>query len=251
LLGNRSDLIADLGCDFDSMAQRLQEHSFAQRRLVHEVSHELRSPLTRLQLAIGLAQRDPQKLAANLDRIESESLKLQELLENMLMLAQLQPGSALPREEIDLRELIIAIARDARFEAKAQQRDVILYGEDRCFASVNATLLSRAFDNILRNAIKYTAPATVVDIFIYRDDENFCARVCDCGPGVDASAMPLLFEPFYRAAMQRPDTHGYGLGLAIARGAIELHGGSITASNRRGGGLQMLIVLPLSQIIGD
>lgn len=247
LLGNRSAAIADLGGDFDSMAQFLQEYSSAQRRLIHEASHELRSPLTRLQIAIGLAKRDPEGLLANLDRIESESLKLQGLLENMLMLAQLQHGTDLPLEAIDLHDLFATVVRDAQFEAKALQRDVVLQGSAHCCARVNTGLLSCAIDNILRNAIKYTAPETTIDVFIRCDPENFHIDICDCGPGVDDSDAIQIFEPFYRAANQHTAPQGYGLGLAIARSAIELHGGSIGASNRPGGGLQVSIALPLSQ----
>lgn len=249
LLGNRSAVIADLGGDFDSMAQCLQEYSSAQRRLIHEASHELRSPLTRLQIAIGLAQRDPEGFLANLDRIESESLKLQGLLENMLMLAQLQHGAELPMETIDLYDLVATVVRDAQFEAKALQRDVVLQDSAPCYAHVNTGLVSRAIDNILRNAIKYTAPETTIDVFVRCDTENFHIDICDCGPGVDDSATLQIFEPFYRAANQHTAAQGYGLGLAIARNAIELHGGSIRASNRAGGGLQVSIALPLQQYL--
>lgn len=246
LLGSRRDGIADLGRDFDSMAERLQEHSAAQQRLVQEVSHELRSPLSRLQVAIGLAQQDPQKFHATLDRIENESLRLQAMLENMLTLAHVETGGApLPCEEIDLIELVAAIARDARFEAQAVGSEVAFAGEGRCNARVRAELLGRAFDNVIRNAVKYTARGTLVEVVAHCDDLSLRVTVADRGPGVEAAMLALIFEPFYRVPTERRSAQGFGLGLAIARGAIVFHNGTIAAENRSGGGLVVTIALPL------
>lgn len=249
LLGSRRDGLADLGRDFDGMAHRLQEQIAAQQRLMQEVSHELRSPLTRLQMAIGLAQQDPRKFHATLDRIELESLRLQTMLENMLALAQLEANDQnLPTEPYDPSELLAAVVRDVRFEAQAQRRTLI-FNEGFCGGGgqleAHAELLCRAFENVLRNAVKFSPPEGRVEVSASRDATHWQVVIGDRGPGVDAELLTLIFEPFYRVQEPRRGAPGFGLGLAIARRAIEWHGGAIFAANRPGGGLVMTMTLPL------
>lgn len=238
-IGRRRDEIADLGRHFDAMAARLQELIGAQRQLLHDVSHELRSPLARLQAAIGLARQDPARAEAMLGRIEREAGRLDELVGEVLALSRLEAGVAdTPLEAVDLGELVATIADDARFEARAAGRDLRLEippGEIR--AEVRAELLHRAFENVLRNAVRYTAPGTTVEVAAaIAADGQFRLRVCDRGPGVPEADLPAIFTPFYRGANGQSGP-GFGLGLAIARRAIESHGGTITARNRDGGGL--------------
>jgi two-component system, OmpR family, sensor kinase len=244
LMGSRRDEIADLGRDFDRMAQRLEVLIASQRRLLHDVSHELRSPLARLQVAIGLARQNPQKLESTLDRVERESVRLDALVGELLTLSRLEAGTAdRISERIDLTDLIAAIAEDARFEAQACGRDVSFDAGPPVHVHAHAESLHRAFENVVRNAVKFTAPESTVEIRLAHSQGGITATVCDRGPGVAAHELDKIFEPFYRGANQR-STSGTGLGLAIAQRAIQAQGGRMTASNRAGGGLCVEISLP-------
>jgi two-component system OmpR family sensor kinase len=248
-MGRRRDEIADLGRDFDRMAGQLQILVGSQRRLLHDVSHELRSPLARLQAAIGLARQQPEKLEASLDRIERESGRLDELVGELLTLSRLEAGtSGAADEEVDLVELVASIADDARFEAEAHGRRVQFSGEGEVLVQVRAELLHRAFENVIRNAVKYTREGTTVEVRVERQPtpDRLIVTVDDRGPGVPESDLPAIFEPFFRGGAG-VKTAGFGLGLAIARRAIEAHGGNIQAMNRPGGGLRVEIVLPAGQ----
>ncbi|MBM5811722.1 MAG: HAMP domain-containing protein [Gammaproteobacteria bacterium] len=246
-IGRRRDEIADLGRHFDAMAARLQVLLGAQRQLLHDVSHELRSPLARLQAAIGLARQDPARCEATLGRIEREAGRLDELVGEVLALSRLEAGVVdTPIEALDLGQLVATIADDAGFEARAAGRDLqleIAPGEIR--AEVRAELLHRAFENVIRNAVRYTAAGTTVEVAAsLAADGQFRLSVCDRGPGVPAADLPAIFEPFYRGANGQSGP-GFGLGLAIARRAVQQHGGTISVRNRPGGGLCVEISLPL------
>ncbi|HRD67495.1 MAG TPA: ATP-binding protein [Candidatus Competibacter sp.] len=245
-MGRRRDEIADLGRDFDRMAQQLQILVGSQRRLLHDVSHELRSPLARLQAAIGLARQQPEKLDASLDRIERESGRLDELVGELLTLSRLEAGmGGAVDEEVDLVELIAGIADDARFEAETNGRQVRFCGDGEFVVKARAELLHRALDNVIRNAVKYTREGTEVGVEIERRTapDRLMVTVADRGPGVPESDLQTVFEPFFRSGSSAA-TAGFGLGLAIARRAIEMHGGTIHAMNREGGGLCVEMVLP-------
>ncbi len=251
-MGSRRDEVADLGRDFDAMAQQLQQLVASQRRLLHDVSHELRSPLARLQAAIGLARQDPRKLEASLERVEREAVRLDGLVGEILTLARLEAGNGgPPEEEVDLMELVAAIAEDAGFEAAANGRALRLdgEGEGEVVAQVQAELIHRAVENIVRNAVKYTASGTTVEVSAGRRGSTFGVTVADRGPGVAEADLEAIFEPFYRspsAERAGQGTPGFGLGLAIARRAVEAHGGRLVARNREGGGLVMELSLPLA-----
>jgi two-component system OmpR family sensor kinase len=248
MMGRRRDAIADLGRDFDRMAQRLQTLVSAQRNLLHDVSHELRSPLARLQAAIGLARQNPEKLEVSLDRIEREATRLDHLLGETLTLARLESGTDnAALETIDLSDLVASIAEDARFEAEAVNRKVSTQVADELIVRGRADLLHRAVENVVRNAIKYTAEGTTVEITLRgaADPPRAVLTVTDCGPGVPQEELAKIFEAFYRAGA-RARTNGFGLGLAIAHRAVVEHGGSIIATNLdRRGGLRVQIELPL------
>jgi two-component system OmpR family sensor kinase len=249
-MGRRRDEVADLGREFDGMAEQLQTLIAAQQSLLHDVSHELRSPLARLQAAIGLARQNPQKLGSSLERIESEAVRLDELVGHLLTLSRLGTrvsGESLGRSErIDLADLVGSIAEDARFEARASGRDVAFSAEAEVFAEVRVELLHRAVENVVRNAVKHTAAATTVEVDVRKSPSGHEAvvSVADRGPGVAETEMEAIFEPFYRGPEGQPGG-GFGLGLAIARRAVEAHGGRVRARNRSDDGLVIEMSLPL------
>jgi two-component system OmpR family sensor kinase len=250
LIGRRRDEVADLGRDFDRMAQQLQALTAAQRSLLHDVSHELRSPLARLQAAIGLARQDPQKLEASLERIENEAERLDALVGQLLTLSRLEAtvgGGRLERaERVDLVDLVASVAADASYEAQASGRAVAFAGGGEISAEVRVELLHRAVENVVRNAIQHTAPGTTVEVSATRQASaaELLVTVADRGPGVAAAELETIFEPFYRGA-QGQSGRGFGLGLAIARRAVEAHGGWVRATNRPGGGLVVEMSVPL------
>ena len=248
-IGARRDEIADLGRDFDHMADRLQTLVGAQKRLLHDVSHELRSPLARLHVAVGLARQQPEKLPATLDRIERETERLDDLVGNVLALSRLEAGESRVTEQyVDVAELLETVITDARFEAEARHCRVALTTDGEFVVLGRDELLRRALENVVRNALKYTAANTTVEVGAGREPGEHRVRitVCDRGPGVSPSDLGTMFEPFFRAEDVR-DRDGFGLGLAIAKRAIEAHGGDIHASNRAEGGLCVDITLPLAK----
>ena len=248
LMKGRRDEIADLGGDFDQMAQQLQSLVGAQRRLLHDVSHELRSPLARLQAAIGLVRQDPARLEASLDRIEREIARLDGLVGEVLTLARLESGTSGGAEEtFDLADLVANVAADARFEAEAAGRTVRLASANRVPVRGRAELMHRAVENVVRNALKYTpeGSAVAIDLSIRGDPPRALLAVSDRGPGIAPEDLERVFEPFYRASTD-VTAGGFGLGLAIAKGAVAAHGGTIRASKPPGGGLLVEMVLPLA-----
>jgi two-component system OmpR family sensor kinase len=245
-MGRRRDEIADLGRDFDRMAQQLQTLVSAQARLLHDLSHELRSPLARLHAAAGLLRQDPENLPRSLDRIEHETDRLDALLGEVLDLARLEGGtSPAPMGRLDLAELVSNIVEDARFEAEASAREVAFRSRDAAIVSGRADLLHRAIENVVRNAVKYAPTGTGVEVELRATASSAILAVTDRGPGVPADELARIFEPFYQADSERR-VDGFGLGLAIAQRAIHLHGGSIRATNQSSGGLRVEIELPLA-----
>lgn len=245
-MGTRRDEIVDLGQDFDSMATHLQHLVEARQRLLHDISHELRSPLTRMQAAIGLLRQTPSKIATTLDRIEREAERLDAMVGELLTLARLEVGmGVIARERVDLIELLAAIAEDAAFEAEAHGRVVHFSAEGQFVSTVAGEVLYRAFENIIRNAVKFTAEGTAVDISARPSPDSTQLRITveDQGPGVPADMLERIFEPFLRVDTEQPAS-GFGLGLAIARRAIESHGGHVHADLGSRGGLRVSITLP-------
>jgi two-component system sensor histidine kinase CpxA len=251
-LGTRRDEIADLARAFDHMAQRLQELMSSQRQLLSDVSHELRSPLARLQVALGLArQRADGRAGAELDRIEGETERLNDLIGQLLSLSRLEAGVMKPEHEpVDIGEILAAVAADADYEARASKRRVEVTKVEPVVVPGDAALLHSALENIVRNAVRYTAENTTVSLSLDRPagpSGKLTIRIRDYGPGVPAEMLPRLFEPFVRVDDARDRTRGgYGLGLAIAQKAIRLHGGEVTARNEPEGGLSVIVTLPVS-----
>jgi two-component system sensor histidine kinase CpxA len=235
--GRRRDEITELAKAFDDMAARVQRLIQAQRRLLSDASHELRSPLARLQVAIGLArQRSKTDLEPEFDRMEREADRLNELVAKLLELAKLEAGiDQLPFEDIDLVEILEEIIEDVNFESASEHKRVTLKHPGRARAHGNPALLRSAFENVLRNAVRHTAPNTSVDTSIEVNDKLVIA-VSDHGPGVPPEQIERIFQAFVRVSEARErDSGGYGLGLAIAEQAIRLHGGRITADNTKDG----------------
>jgi two-component system OmpR family sensor kinase len=250
LMKGRRDEIADLGEEFDEMARRLQKLVEAQKRLLHDVSHELRSPLARLQAAIGLVRQDPLRsragLEASLERIEREAGRLDELVGEVLALARLEGAKPESGEEpVDLAELVAAVAQDARFEARAANREVSFRSASPLVVRGRPELLQRAVENVIRNAVKYTAEGSTVLVELAAAGQRARLRVTDRGPGVTPGDADRIFQPFYRSGANA-SVDGFGLGLAIAHAAIAAHRGAIRAENAEGGGLRVEIELPLA-----
>jgi two-component system sensor histidine kinase CpxA len=249
-LGTRRDEVAELARAFDHMAQRLQELMISQRQLLSDVSHELRSPLARLQVALGLArQRSNGRADAEFDRIEREAERLNELIGQLLSLARLESGvTVAAREPVDLAELLASVAGDADFEARAHHRRVEIGDMTPVTIRGDARLLQSALENIVRNAARYTTEGTAVEISLEPDTGKPRAwriTVRDHGPGVPDDMLPRLFEPFVRVGDARDRASGgYGLGLAIAQRAVRLHGGDVWARNEPSGGLAVVVVIP-------
>jgi len=249
----RRDEIAGLVRDFDTMAGRLENLVKAQSRLLNDISHELRSPLARLNVALGLArQRSGPESASMLERIELEASRLNELIGRLLTLARLEDGEQrVPPTPVLLDEVVLNVAEDAEFEAQARHCHVssgIPAGEWEVRGE--ASLLHSAIENVVRNAIRYTREGTTVEIHLKREDNSNGAEavvsVTDCGSGVPGDALEKLFQPFYRLDDDRGrQTGGVGLGLAITERAVRFHGGRVAAFNRPQGGLLIEIHLPL------
>ncbi len=244
-MGGRRDELADLGRDFDHMAGRLRDLMDIQRRLLHDVSHEIRSPLARLHAAIDLARQQPERLEISLDRIEREGARLDEMVGELLTLSRLEAGMAdTRRERMDLADLVGMVVEDARFEAEVQGRRVEFAAPVPAPVRCGAELLHRAVENVVRNALRFSPPGGVIDIRVEQAGPGRVAVVVrDGGPGVPAAHLEAIFDPFYRVENGQGGA-GFGLGLALARRAVEAHGGVIRAANRPGGGLEVHIELP-------
>ncbi|HXY10615.1 MAG TPA: ATP-binding protein [Terriglobales bacterium] len=245
------DETAELMRDFDRMAERIQNLVAAQRRLLTDISHELRSPLARLNVALELArQRSGAEAAGALERIDRESTRLNEMIQRLLTLARLEGGEdSLEKCPVDLEQLIREIAKDASFEAQSRRLHVEVDVAENCVVHGSPSLLHSAIENVVRNAIRYTEEGTSVQIQLERSDAlplEAIVRVTDSGPGVPEDALDKLFRPFYRIDDARGrQTGGVGLGLSITARAVSLCGGSVEARNRTQGGLIIEIRLPL------
>ena len=243
------DELNDLGRDFDRMSGQLRALMDGQRRLLHDVSHELRSPLARLQAAIGLAHQQPDKIAMSLQRIERESVRMDKLVGELLTLSRLEANPDLPKSEaIDMQELVDGIAQDARFEAGEAGPAIEVDIEGELVANVRGApdLLWRAVENVVRNAVKHGGAGGRVEIRLYARGQQVHVDVLDRGPGILEADLPAVFEPFFRSNPGKNNIDGHGLGLAIAQRVVHAHGGTIAARNRDGGGLQVAIALPLA-----
>jgi two-component system sensor histidine kinase CpxA len=247
----RGDEIADLVGDFDKMAVQIQSLIYAQRRLISDVSHEFRSPLTRINLALEPIRKiDNLRVATAIERVERETGRLDEMVRKLLVLSRLEAeGQLVEMSDLELDELLQQVVMDADFEAQAEQRRVVLRKLESCHVLGNEDMLRSAFENIIRNAIRYTRAETEVEVTVQRDTEKegstVTVRVRDHGPGVPPESLEALFRPFYRLDDSRErKTGGVGLGLSITKQAVILHSGRVEAANVPDGGLEITIKLP-------
>jgi two-component system, OmpR family, sensor histidine kinase CpxA len=245
----RGDEFGDLGRDFNAMAARIEDLLSSQRQLISDVSHEVRSPLARMNLALDLARRrlgnDPA-----FDRLTTDLEKLNDMIGRLLTIAKLE-SAAVPaaRGPVDLARLVNDIVEDAQFEAG--QRGCRLVCECSCDCRIKGDdkLLRSAIENVIRNAVYYTHTDTEIHVGLHLAEEAGSKRIAltvsDRGPGVPAADIENIFKPFYRVAEARDrQSGGAGLGLAIASRVVALHRGKIRAQNRVGGGLEVAIELP-------
>lgn len=257
-IGGRRDEIADLSREFDDMAGRIAQLVRSRERLLHDVSHELRSPLARLHVAVGLARQDPGRTELSLDRIEREAARLNDLVGELLTLARIEHGGLARADRIDLQALCAEVVEDAAFEASGQGVRIRLIDHTAADGgapalSGNRELMRRAIENVVRNALHVSRRGEQIDVdfSLERGDGDGAADpprryrivVADRGPGVDDATLQTMFEPFVQA--HSATGGGFGLGLAITRRAVAAHGGTATARNRPEGGLEVDIALPV------
>jgi two-component system, OmpR family, sensor kinase len=249
-MGRRRDELADLGRDFDRTAAKLKLLMDMQRRLLHDVSHELRSPLARLQAAVGLARQQPGNVEASMERIEREAVRMDKLVDELLTLSRTEAGmGAQQTDVVDLAEIVDEVVQDASFEVGAGAAPVRFATDIGALASAQVKgspeMLHRAIENVVRNAARYTPPGGCIEVAARQDAarREVSLTIADQGPGVAPAELEAIFQPFFRGG-DVTISRGHGLGLAIARRVIEAHGGRISASNRPTGGLCVTIVLP-------
>jgi two-component system sensor histidine kinase CpxA len=238
--------------DFNHMAERLESLVDAQKLLLRDVSHELRSPLARLSVALELAREDADRARpAHLDRIERETERLNLLIGQLLTLSSMEALEKVENfETLSLNELIERMIPDAEYEARQRQCSLAFHAEDECKVAGNEELLYRAIENVVRNAIRYTESGSEVEIQLTMGTAHGQLQaeieVSDHGPGIPESQLNAIFKPFYRVDHARsPDTGGFGVGLAIADRAVRLHHGELSAMNRKAGGATIRIALPI------
>jgi two-component system sensor histidine kinase CpxA len=238
----RNDELGRLARAFNQMADRIQTLLTAERRLLQDISHELRSPLARLSVAIELARTD-ENPEPHLNRIQKEADRLNSMVGELLQVTRAEgdPGSRRV-QQVRLDNLVRDVVEDSRIEAEARGCNVQFTGGQPVTVSGDPELLRRAIENIVRNAIRYTPAGTNVEVAV-RQDGHIVVR--DYGPGVPEDALTRIFDPFYRVAEDRDRASGgVGLGLAIARRAVELHHGQISARNAKPG-LEVEVALPV------
>jgi two-component system sensor histidine kinase CpxA len=254
----RSDELGGLGIDFNAMAERIQSLLESQRRLLRDISHELRSPLTRLRVALDLAKdgADSSSLLAH-RRIELEAEKINDMIGNLLRLSRLEALASLPdKSQIDLAQLVHQAVDEAALEATQNGRSVTVLQVESCGIVGNADLLHSVLENLIRNAIRYTPAGTAVEIDLSKQFSagvwHAILSVRDYGPGVPPAHLTDIFEAFFRVEDSRnSETGGTGLGLSISQRAVRLHSGTIRAMNMTQGGLKIEVRLPLGNIQGN
>lgn len=245
----RHDEIGELAEDFDRMATHLQSMQLANRRLLRDVSHELRSPLARLTVALEIARKkDAGEVSSELDRIQLESERLETLVNDVLALLRESSETAPSGEEdLDLSHLLEDLAETVDYEAPEDSPGIDWPGAERLIYRGDRELLWRAIENLLRNALRHTDPARGIQLRLdAENDREIRISVRDFGSGVPEAELEKIFQPFYRVQESRDrNSGGHGLGLSIASAAVRRHGGTIAAANAPDGGLVVTITLPL------
>ncbi|ARD44586.1 ATP-binding protein [Colwellia sp. PAMC 21821] len=250
LIAQRNDEIGACAVSFNLMAEKLEQNIGSHQRLMADVSHELRSPMTRLQIALGLAQQDnitEALLHKHLQRCELEITRLDDMISNVLSLSRLENTiSQMELMSVDLNQLLSLCIEDAQYIANEKSISVCFESQGPALLQADPNLLSSAINNILINAINYSHNNHQVSVNLSKKSANYIIEIIDTGTGVPADDLPKLFEPFYRVAQARDRaTGGTGLGMAIAKQAIVAHNGNISAQNNNQNGLTVIIELPL------
>jgi len=247
-LGNRRDELGLLGRDFDSMATKLQGAAKRQTELSRNISHELRSPLARIRVAVELARNKAGELS-EFSRLDDEAERLDSLIGQILSYTKLETNTDRKFDVIDLAEIVGEVVENVNYECKADAvKGVKVTADDVQTIEVRGhpDALISAIENVVRNAVRHSPPNSEVHIAIERAENDITISVSDTGTGVGDEDLPRIFEPFYRTreSSESGNLDGTGLGLAIARRAINLHGGQISARNGANGGLVVDFTLP-------
>lgn len=252
VITHRQDELADLGRDFNRMAERIESLMLSQQRLIRNVSHELRSPLSRLTVALDLAQQDSDPaIRGYLDRIGREANLLNNLIESLLKLVRLESRTEpVDQTIVELDALVCEVAADVDFETRSRGSGVRITNLQPCLVYGVRDLLHSAIENIIRNGTAYTKKGTEVEVSLERvldkGQDTVVIHVRDFGEGVPLADLESIFKPFYRTADARErSSGGFGLGLSITAEAVRLHGGKVRAENCEGGGLRVEVTLPL------
>lgn len=235
--------VSNLARVFDYLADRIQTLITRQQRLFHDVSHEIRSPLTRISVAIELAKREPSRTTSTFNRIQKEVDNIDDLLESILTYARLENNVTTPTSVVGLADIVESVAENLRFEGESRSITVNLQIKGDPVINADGRLLTRAFDNIGRNALRHSPNGAKIELSLTEEDQYFLFTCRDEGPGLPENELPHIFAPFVRGNHEATGT-GYGLGLAIARRSVLVHEGSIEARNIRPHGLEILIRLP-------
>lgn len=241
----RHDELSVVAKDFDAMVERLSVLIKAREELLHDISHELRSPLARLQLATGLARQLPENVESSLERIDEEARRLDKMIGEILTLSRAGYDSLPDERYFDLLGLVEAVAEDARYEAQIPGVTIALHASHQQDYTVrgNAELIRRAVENVVRNALRFSLQGQAVHIALRNDNSWLVITVSDSGPGVESDKLSSIFDPFVR--VNSPMTgKGYGLGLSIVRKVVLAHHGEVQAMNGKEGGLVLTIRLP-------
>ena len=248
-LARRKDEIGDLVRDFNAMASRIEELIARQRQLISDVSHELRSPLARLNVALDLA-RERKGSDPAFEHMQEDIGLLDEMIGRLLTIAKLDMSAPeIPMEDLDMADLVAQVVRNAEFESQEPNGGIRLISSGQCIVRGSAELLRSAIENVVRNAIRYTENGSSVEVGLECERSSSGARVRlvvrDYGPGVPESELANIFQPFYRVTGARDrQSGGTGLGLAIADRVVRIHEGTIRAENATPRGLRVTIVLP-------
>jgi signal transduction histidine kinase len=243
----RQDEIGQLSNSFNQMAERLQRMIASERRLLADISHELRSPLARLKFAVKLARTSPDPDVA-MDRISRDVDRIAALVAGIveITLAEGDP-EVQGAESIRLTEVLDEVIRDCAFEAQVRGCAIALSGCSTGEILGNRELLRRAIENVLRNAIRYSPERSTIDVYLNDDSDAANIAIRDCGPGVPEDMLTRIFDPFFRVEEARDALGGgSGIGLSIAKRAVQVHHGAISAENASPG-LRVRIRIPIFQ----
>ncbi|WP_262264862.1 ATP-binding protein [Pantoea dispersa] len=245
VMRRRHDELSIVAQDFDAMVERLDTLVKAREELLHDISHELRSPLARLQLATGLARQTPESVASSLNRIDEEARRLDKMIGELLTLSRAEHESMPGEQYFDLTGLLHAVVTDVRYEAQIPGVHVDFLVDENADYTVrgNAELIRRGVENVLRNALRFSHQGQHISVQLQAENQWLAIRVRDQGPGVDDEKLSSIFDPFVRVNSPLMGK-GYGLGLSIVRKVVLAHHGEVQAVNRPEGGLEVTLRLP-------